>query len=160
MLAAQNTKDKTEKANYMFYHKSFGLLAFGLLGPRLVARLTSKSPGPVVGASAIEHAGASLSHLAMYGFAIFLPVSGVVMGAYSGFGLPFFYTTIPSIEKKPPVAKQAYELHKIAGQVLEYFVPLHVAGAFYHVFRGHTIFARILGSGGNAAKAAAKAPKP
>eukprot|EP01040_Poterioochromonas_malhamensis_P006313 gene6313-6795_t len=156
VLAAQNTKDKKEKGDYMFYHKSFGLLAFGLLGPRLLVRLTSKVPGAVVGANAVEAVAGKLGHLAMYSFAIFLPVSGVVMGAYSGFGLPFFYTTLPSISKEPAIAKQAYELHKIAGQIFEYLIPIHVGGAFYHVFRGHTIFGRILPGLSGAAKTAPK----
>jgi cytochrome b561 len=157
-LQAQNTKDKALKTKYMFWHKSFGLLAAGLLGPRVLARVLSKSPGPVVGANAIEATAGSLGHLAMYGFAFVLPVSGVIMGAFSGFGLPFFYTTIPSIEKKPDIAKQAYEIHKIAGQVFEYFVPIHVGGALYHVFRGHSVFARITGLG-NAANKSSKVAK-
>ena len=155
VLAAQNTKDKDEKTKFMYYHKSFGLLAAGLLGPRLVVRLMSKGPGPIVGANAMEHLAGNLSHLAMYGFAIVLPVSGVIMGTFSGFGMPFFFTTIPSLRKEPAIAKQAFGIHKQAGQIFEYFIPLHVAGALYHVARGHTIFARIIGFGG-AAKAVPK----
>ena len=48
VLAAQNEKDKKLKGSYMFLHKSFGLLSLGLLGPRLVSRIASKLPGPVV----------------------------------------------------------------------------------------------------------------
>ena len=68
----------------------------------------------------------------------------VAMGSYSGFGLPFFFTTIPSIGKNKNIAGPAYEYHKVMGQVFKYMVPLHVGGAFYHVFKGHTIFARML----------------
>ena len=142
----------------MFYHKSFGLLAAGLLVPRLAARFLSKTPGPIQGATALERIGGSLGHLAMYGFAIALPVTGVVMGSYSGFGLPFFWTTIPSIGKDPSLAKPAYEYHKIAGDLFEKFVLLHVAGAGWHFFRGHTIFARIVpGLSGSTSAAAANA---
>lgn len=140
----------------MFYHKSFGLLAFGLLGPRLVARIMSTSPGPLAGSSTLETLAGKTAHVALYGLGIFLPISGVIMGSYSGFGLPFFYTTIPSLEKKPAIAKQFYEYHKIAGQILEYVIPLHVAGAFYHVLKGQPIFARIISSGG---KSGPKVPK-
>jgi cytochrome b561 len=154
VLAAQNTTDKKLKGDFMFYHKSFGVLAFILAGPRVIMRLTSASPGPLPGSSAFETIAAKAGHLALYALGIFLPVSGVVMGSFSGFGLPFFFTTIPSIEKKPPVAKQAYELHKIAGQVLEYIIPLHVAGALFHVAKGQPIMARILSIGSKS-----KAPK-
>jgi len=152
VLSAQNTKDKKLKGNFMYYHKSFGLLAFGLLFPRLYLRLTSKAPGPIEGANELAKMGASLSHYILYGFIIGLPVTGVAMGAYSGFGLPFFFTVIPSISKNQQIAKPAYEYHKQMGQAFEYFVPLHVAGAVYHVVAGHSIAARIIG--GAAAKSA------
>lgn len=151
VLAAQNTKDKQEKSNYMYYHKSFGLLSFGFLFPRVLFKVISKDPAPIVGAARWEAIAATTSHYAMYIFIIGLPFTGVFMGAYSGYGLPFFYTTIPSIQKEPTIAKKAYEIHKVLGQAFEYFVPLHVGGAFYHVIKGHTIFPRIIGVAGKAA---------
>jgi cytochrome b561 len=148
VLAAQNTQDKKQKGDLMFYHKSFGLAAFGLLFPRLLLRATSKLPGGVPGASTLEHTAAALSHYALYGFIVFLPVSGVVMGLYGGNGLPFFYKTFPAFEQKnKELAGAAYKYHKLAGQALEYFVPLHIGGAFWHSVRGHSIFARIVGTG-------------
>eukprot|EP01031_Cornospumella_fuschlensis_P029714 gene29714-35873_t len=111
VLLAQNTQDKKDKGNYMFYHNSFGLLAAGLLAPRLLLRITSKTPGPVVNQR---------------------PTGD--WHAYFGFGLPSFYTTIPSIEKKPEIAKQTYNIHKLMGQAFEYAVPLH-AGALQRVVR-------------------------
>lgn len=151
VISAQNTKDKKLKGNFMYYHKSFGLLAFGLLFPRIALRLTSKAPGPIEGANEIAKLGATLSHYVLYGFAIGLPFTGVAMGAYSGFGLPFFFTVIPSISKNQDIAKPAYEYHKILGQAFEYFVPLHVAGALYHVVAGHSIAARIIGGAAKSA---------
>lgn len=159
VLQAQNTKDKAEKTKLMNLHKSFGVLAAGLLGPRLLVRFLSKSPGHVVGSNAFEKFGATAAHVILYGFAIGLPVSGVVMGMYSGFGLPFFSTSIPSIRKDPSIAKPAYEYHKLMGQAFEWFVPLHVGGALVHVAKGHTIFARILPLG-QKAKAATKVVPP
>mmetsp|Transcript_3069 Transcript_3069/g.4685 ORF Transcript_3069/g.4685 Transcript_3069/m.4685 type:complete len:173 (+) Transcript_3069:132-650(+) len=160
VIGAQNIKDKKLKGSLMYYHKSFGLLAFGMLAPRLYFRLASKLPGPVEGANAIEQFGATASHYLMYGFIAVLPISGVAMGAFSGFGLPFFFTTVPSVKKEPSIAKQAYNIHKQAGTLFEYFVPLHIGGAVYHVLRGHTIFPRILSVLGKAPKApGAPAPK-
>lgn len=86
----------------------------------------------------------------MYGFTIVLPSSGFAMAAYSGYGMPFFYTTYPSIGKDSAIAKQAYEVHKTVGSVFKYMVPLHVGGALYHVFRGHSIFPRMIGLLGKA----------
>jgi len=128
----------------MFIHKSFGMLAACLLVPRLITKLISKNPAPLPGSTALETAAGHAMHYVLYGFAIVLPVSGVIMGSFSGFGLPFFFTTVPSVRKEPAVAKQAYDIHKIAGQAFEYIVPLHIGAAFLHVFRGHQIFSRIL----------------
>ena len=122
-------------------------MAFLLIFPRVALRLLNKSPGHIPGAHVVEKIGATASHYALYGLALFLPISGVAMGYFGGNGLPFFYTTYPSPpkeERKPDLAKQAYNYHKIAGQALEYLVPLHIAGAFWHVARGHTIFPRVL----------------
>eukprot|EP01036_Dinobryon_divergens_P034002 gene34002-43931_t len=145
VLAAQNEKDKKLKGSYMFFHKSFGLLSMGLLGPRLLSRFASKLPGPVAGSSSVEQLAATASHWVLYGFAIVLPVSGTAMALFSGYGIPFFYTTLKSPMQKQPAT--------IAGQAFEYFLPLHVGGALYHVIRGHAILPRII-------PGLAKAPKP
>ena len=92
VLLAQNTKDKEEKGKYMWIHKSFGTAAAMLIVPRLVFRLTSSAPGPIPGTQAIERILANIGHLVMYGFAIFLPVSGVVM--VSLFDQEVFYSSL------------------------------------------------------------------
>ncbi len=144
VLYAQSSKDKAVKEQMMWIHKSFGTLALGLLVPRILVRLTSKLP-PKLPGSKIETMLGDLTHYVLYGFAIFLPVSGGVMGYYGGKGLPFFYTTIPGAEKPDgSIAKPAYQYHKLAGQAVEYVVPVHVAGAFFHFFKGQRIFSRIL----------------
>ena len=75
----------------------------------------------------------------MYFFAVTLPATGVAMGLYSGFGLPFFFTTIPSISKEPAIAKKAYEWHKLFGPYFEYMIPVHIGAALMHMVKGHPI---------------------
>lgn len=141
--AAQNTKGET-KGQMMFLHKSCGLLALGLLGPRIFFRLASKTPPPLQGAAWEQFLGKA-THIALYGLLTFLPISGAVMGYYSGKGLPFFFTTLEGAEKADgSIAKPAYTYHKQAGNILQYMVPFHIAGAAVHVIKGQTIFARIL----------------
>jgi cytochrome b561 len=75
---------------------------------------------------------------------IFMPFTGIVMGYFSGKGLPFFGYLIPG--KKEPVgeiAGLAYKTHKWAGQVLQYLIPLHIAGAGVHVVKGQKVFHRM-----------------
>lgn len=75
-------------------------------------------------------------------------IAGVIMGAYSGFGLPFFYTTFPSVSKDPATAKLAYEYHKLVGHYAQYLIPLHVGAVGYHyLLKGQNILPRILSLG-------------
>lgn len=48
--------------------------------------------------SAIEQRLGAISHAAMYGFMLAMPITGVVMGYFGGKGLPFFFTTIPGAQ--------------------------------------------------------------
>lgn len=82
VLAAQQVKGK-QKGNLMFIHKSLGVTAGILLAPRLLVRLASKVPKHVPGAN-WEVLMGNAAHLAMYGFMIVLPVTGIAMGYYGG----------------------------------------------------------------------------
>lgn len=147
VLAAQQVKGK-QKGDLMFIHKSLGTLAGILLAPRLLIRLASsrKIPAHVPGAQWEIWAG-TFSHLAMYAFTIVMPVTGIAMGYFGGKGLPFFVTTIPGAEKaNGGIAKQAFGIHKQAGQFFEYFVPVHVgAVAFQFAVKGRNILPRMIG---------------
>jgi cytochrome b561 len=88
VLASQNTpkENKETKKQLMYYHKSFGALAFILLFPRILIKITSKSPQEmpaIFGAPSLEHLLAKAGHLALYGLAFVLPVSGMIM-TYAG----------------------------------------------------------------------------
>ena len=90
---AMQTKGKT-KGDFMFAHKSLGLLVLGLTAPRLVLRFTSAMPAAVPG-SFFEQTAASAGHALMYAFLVGMPATGFVMGYFGGKGLPFFTTVIP-----------------------------------------------------------------
>ena len=73
----------------MTYHKSFGLAVAFMVAPRLLTRLGSRIPahvGILPGQSKI----ASVSHFWMYALLIAMTGTGVGMGYYNGFGVPFF----------------------------------------------------------------------
>ena len=146
VLAAQNTKDQSLKGKYMNIHKSFGLLVAGVMVPRIGLKLISKAPGPLPGTSKLENVGAKFSHGLLYFLLTALPASGIAMGYYGGRGLPFFGYHIEGAaeaDRKPAIAKNAYEFHKIAGQALEYVIPVHVGAAGFHAVKGQKIFSRI-----------------
>lgn len=141
--AAKNTKGKT-KGRMMFLHKSCGLLAAGLMVPRLAVRAIAKMP-PAIGHAQWEKAIADLSHRMMYAFIVIMPMTGVAMGYFGGKGLPFFYTTLPgATEKNGTIAKYAFEVHHYAGQAMEYLLVAHLGGVAFHMMKGQHILARII----------------
>ena len=143
VLTAQNAP-KGEKGDWMWRHKSMGLLSGFLLGPRVVARLLSKGPGMLPGSSKVEHYLAQASHASLYGFMTVMPVTGIAMGYFGGKGLPFFFTTIPGAEKADGgIAKKAFWWHKNVGYYGKFVVPLHIGASVTHLARGHPILARL-----------------
>jgi cytochrome b561 len=143
---AIQTKDKKLKGDLMFYHKSFGLLSFGLLFPRLVMRGISKIPGHLPGSATWEKILNNISHTLLYAFLIGMPTTGVVMGYYSGKGLPFFWQTLSGAEKADgEIAKQAFKIHKNVGTYMQYLIPFHIGAVGYHgIVKGTNILPRIV----------------
>lgn len=138
---------KADKGKWMYRHKSLGLLTGMIVAPRLGYRLLSSRAykvDKIAGSEAWEVTVGKITHYIMYSFMIAMPATGIAMGYYGGKGLPFFYKTIPGAkEKNGQIAKQSYVLHKQIGTYGKYLVPLHVAGAFQHYFRGQVIFSRV-----------------
>eukprot|EP01134_Creolimax_fragrantissima_P003576 CFRG3576T1 len=142
VMRAQQLKGK-EKGKVMFYHKSLGLLTGLLVVPRIAVMIMSKKPAPF-STNYLERLAGTLSHWALYGFLAVMPATGILMGYYSGFGLPFFYKTLPgAAEARKDISGPAFKIHKTVGHYGKYLVPLHVAASGFHFVRGEAIFARI-----------------
>eukprot|EP00980_Cylindrotheca_fusiformis_P006701 scaffold1398_cov116-Cylindrotheca_fusiformis.AAC.18 len=151
VLKAQQAP-KEDKGRLMHLHKSLGLLTGMIVLPRVGYRIFNQSAYKVfpIEGSKFEHFAASAVHVGLYVFMTVMPVSGIAMGYYGGKGLPFFWTTLPGVTKTEEnkkstgaIAKQGFSIHKTLGTYGKFLVPLHVAGAFSHFFRGHAIFSRI-----------------
>ena len=102
VLAAQQTTGETvlgskkeTKEKLMMIHKSTAVILGALIVPRIALRAVSLAPKSLP-VSMPEQAAASFSHLALYGFMVFMPATGFAMGYYGGKGVPFFGVyTIP-----------------------------------------------------------------
>lgn len=140
-------KDSTlaglNKGEWMWWHKSFGISMLGLAIPRVLLRLVTRAPEHIAGPW-IYKKFASLGHVAMYGFALGMPITGGIMGYYGGKGQPFFLTTIPGAEEpNGEWAKKAYEYHTLAGKFLPWVISLHMMAGVTHQIIGHNVFGRI-----------------
>lgn len=125
-------------------HKSLGLLVFGLVFLRLLARLISKAPplpsDTPFAAKFVAHATVVLMYICM----IAMPISGYVLSNSSGFAVKFFGTELPTlIAKTPELAEIAKEMHETGGWVLIGLVALHVLGVILHHIRGFEVLRRI-----------------
>ena len=74
---------------------------------------------------------------------------GWAMGYFGGKGVPLFTYTVPAKEDRGPEdgkkAKWSYQNHKLAGQALEWLVPMHIgAVGYYYLFKKINVLKRIL----------------
>eukprot|EP01001_Neometanema_parovale_P011511 NODE_7762_length_744_cov_177.438003_g7512_i0.p1 GENE.NODE_7762_length_744_cov_177.438003_g7512_i0~~NODE_7762_length_744_cov_177.438003_g7512_i0.p1 ORF type:complete len:177 (-),score=22.49 NODE_7762_length_744_cov_177.438003_g7512_i0:126-656(-) len=145
VLKAQDVhpKSKEEYGKWMGRHKSFGLLTAMALIPRLGAKLISKAPRHLPG-EPWEHKAATWSHRLLYGFIITMPVTGVGMGWYSGWGIPFFGMKVEgAATPNKKLAGNMYTVHTWVGYYGKMLVPLHVGAAGWHAARGQSVWRRI-----------------
>jgi 1,2-dihydroxy-3-keto-5-methylthiopentene dioxygenase len=73
-----------------------------------------------------------------------MPATGIAMGLYGGKGLPFFWTTIPGLEKDGKFAGKNYKIHKLVGEYGKFLIPIHTGAAVGHYFtNAPRIFSRV-----------------
>ena len=144
-----NDEEKLRKVNFMWMHKSFGVLSLLTMMPRVYFRMTRRLPAHA-GQEQWETVLSQLSHYGLYALVVAMPVTGVTMGLASGNGLPFFITTIPPLSGEFGkatsgwLAGKAYQLHSWGGQALEYMIALHVgAVGYHHLVKKHNIVTRV-----------------
>merc|ERR1719445_2728520 len=115
-------KDSKLIGPLMHYHKSIGLLLAGLIATRVGLRVITRAPPHLKGPKWMQM-GADAGHIALYGFMIFMPATGIAMGYYGGKGGPFFFTKgIEGAEGEKmnkSLAKWAYVWHKRVGKAFE-----------------------------------------
>ena len=100
----------------MFWHKSFGTLMCLLLVPRLATRMFSKIPPNTDALNKLSKA----SHLGTYALLTTMCGTGVGMGYFNGFGLPFFVKELhipgaPKDKVNKDLGGWMWKVHKYAG---------------------------------------------
>lgn len=131
------------REGYLFWHKSFAVVALALALPRLAWRLTQITPRLPDFMATWEKGIAKLVHVLLYVVLIGAPVTGLLLTQSAGhtfsvFGL-FEFPTIFSFDPDIPprerwgVRAGAF-LHKVVFQYAVYAVVLlHLAGVLKHV---------------------------
>ena len=116
-------------------HKSMGITILVLMVLRLSWRLYAGTPAPVPGTPKWQAAVASLTHWALYGIALAMPLSGWLYDSASGLR-PFRFFGLFDMPKlvapDEPLADAAHDAHELLFWVLVVLVVAHVGAALYH----------------------------
>jgi cytochrome b561 len=144
-IIAHMSRDAPNHNAFVFFHKSFGMLALALIIARLVWRGLRKPP-PLLDRTAKWEIGlAHATHVFLYLIFIVMPVTGYIASSASGHAVSLFGLPLPSLPENKSLAKTANDIH-LAGQYLVYFfLAAHLAGIVWHVaFRKDGYLARML----------------
>lgn len=146
LLMVQDGLDRGLGDVLYLFHKNVGSLLTVIIAVRLVWRMTHP-PAPLPATMPDwQRRVAGLSHLALYGLMIVMPLSGYVRVRAGGFpiegldalGLP---TLVP---RSKPLADAASSLHELAAWALMGVMALHVGAALHHaLIRRDGVWARM-----------------
>ncbi|MFD2112696.1 cytochrome b [Thiorhodococcus fuscus] len=127
------------------WHKSFGVLIALFVVLRVAWRIRNGWPKPVGDYTSVEKLLAKLVHWLLIIGTVLMPVSGFMMSAMSGHGVPFFGFELFAHNPDPTnpqevvalnatLAEAGHVLHRWGGYLLIGAVVLHVVGALKHHF--------------------------
>jgi superoxide oxidase len=131
-------------------HRSFGLLVFALILPRLMLYWADVKPDIVPLPSAIEQKLANIAHWLLYALLVLLPIIGYLMTDMAGKNVVFFGTPLPHfVGESKSLAKLLKEVHELLGNAGLAVIGVHAGAALYHhYFQRDNTLRRMLPGGG------------
>ncbi|WP_233843504.1 cytochrome b [Dyella sp. 2HG41-7] len=116
-------------------HKSIGLTILALFALRLAWRLYDRAP-PDEPMPRWQRIGAHLTHIALYGFILALPLSGWWFNSLHGYPLQWFKLfNLPALaDKNDELARTAHAIHESLFYLLLLVLVAHVGAALKHHF--------------------------
>ncbi|NVK21266.1 MAG: cytochrome b [Kangiellaceae bacterium] len=123
------------KYNLYPWHKSFGVTLLVLVIIRFFVRLFSDVPAPPKALAGWEKTLSKITHVVLYLLMLLVPLSGLMMSDYAGFGVAWFGIELPEfLADNEQRAVTLHSIHSIIPYVLLGLVILHLAGAIKHRF--------------------------
>lgn len=124
-------------------HKSWGLVALGLIGLRILWR-RSHPPPPVL-SGGFEAAIARAVHHALYGLMLIAPLAGVIASQFTPYALKFFGLELPKLGWPDEAINGVFKaVHVYSAWAIAGLVGLHVAGALKHAIQRDGTLSRML----------------
>jgi cytochrome b561 len=134
-------------SGWVAWHKSVGLLVFGIVLLRMIWRKTTRLPDWASGLSAWEKAAIHFVENGLYAVMILMPLTGLLMSAAGGHPTPFFNLFAITGFSHPNriLATTAWFMHIIISYVIVALVAVHVAMAVRrHLFEKDRYIKRML----------------
>lgn len=124
----------TDATNLLYtYHKTFGVMLFGLMVPRLLLRLMLGAPSYRQPLAAWQAAASRVVHWLFYLILLTMPVVGWLATASGGFPVQFFGWELPGfVAKDETLSKGLFQIHAWLGWTLIGLILIHVAAALMH----------------------------
>jgi cytochrome b561 len=120
------------RAFYFNLHKSIGITLLALILIRILWRVTHKPPPLLASYKAMERKLATGAHHTLYLLMLAVPISGVVMGVYSKYGVKWFGIDFLGGLDNKGIRETFAEIHEVVGIILLVIIVLHVIGALKH----------------------------
>ncbi|MBX9633295.1 MAG: cytochrome b [Burkholderiales bacterium] len=124
------------KLRYYSYHKWLGVSVFLLVLVRIAWRIGHRPPALPTHMPTWERVAAGVSHFALYGLTLAVPLSGWLFSSAKGFKTVYFaLIPIPDLLAKNPALADTLKLwHLSLNYVMALLILLHVAAALKHHF--------------------------
>ena len=115
------------------WHFMLGLTVLLLVLFRIVVRLLNANPPITPEPPAWQALVAKLTHFALYGFMLSMPIAGWVILSASGKAIPFFGLQLPAlVGQSKDLAAQVKELHETVATIGYFLIGMHALAALFH----------------------------
>jgi len=136
-------KESEPWALYSF-HKSTGVLLFGLVLIRLMMRWIKPVPPHFPEITPTEHRIATSAIHLLYLFMIIVPITGYALSNLHGYHVDFYGWQLPDLFPKSEEWEEVSELvHEYAAYAFLAVIGLHLLGVIKHHVKGQEVLRRI-----------------
>lgn len=146
LIMVQQGIDRGLQNALFIYHKNVGVLLFALVVVRLILRWRNPPPPLPDSVPGWQVRIAGLSHKALYGLLVILPIAGYVRVRAGGFPIETLDALgAPTlVARSDAVANVAKSIHYGAGLAIAGLIALHVGAALFHgIVKRDGVFSRI-----------------
>lgn len=146
ILMTQQGLDRSLQNSLFIFHKNVGVLLLILIVIRIGYRLGHK-PAPLpADLPDWQHRIAGLSHAALYGLLLLVPLAGYIRVKAGGFPIESLDALgVPSlVTRSDALAEVAKSIHYFGGLAIAGLIAMHVGAALYHgIVRKDGVFSRM-----------------